>query len=115
MVTIQVKKAFNLNIDSVLTHYPVGKHEVDEAVANHPYTKFHLADDEEPAAPPAKTAEQLEAEAAELAAKTASIIKGLVTEEKPVPPIDTVNAALREAGLPTIKAADRDAVLNVTE
>jgi len=115
MVTIQVKKAFNLNIDSVLTHYPVGKHEVDEAVANHPYTKFHLDGDEEPAAPPAKTEAELEAEAAEIAAKTAEVIRGLVTVDKPVPNVDAINAALREAGLPTIKAADRDAVLNVTE
>lgn len=107
MATIQVTKAFNLNIDAVITHYPVGKHEVTDDVANHPWVQHFIEADATPAADE-KTAEQV-------AAETEEIVKGLVTDEKPVPNVDTINAALREAGLPTIKAADRDAILNVTE
>jgi len=107
MATIQVTKAFNLNIDAVITHYPVGKHEVADDVANHPWVQHFIEADEKPAADE-KTAEQV-------AAETEAIVKGLVTDDKPVPIMDTINAALKEAGLPAIKAADRDAILTVTE
>ena len=107
MATIQVAKAFNLNIDSVITHYPVGKHEVTDEVANHPWVQHFLQADDEPA--------NVEKTAEEVAAETAAIVKGLVTNEKPVPIMDTINAALKDAGLPAIKAADRDAILTVTE
>ncbi len=107
MATIQVVTAFNLNVDSVITHYPVGKHEVSDDVANHPWVQHFIEKDAKPA-DNEKTAE-------EVAAETEAIVKGLVTEEKPVPNVDAINAALRDAGLPTIKAADRDAILNATE
>lgn len=108
LVKIQVKKAFNLNVDSVLTHYGVGAHDVEESVANHAYTQFHLVDDEAASEPAEKTAE-------EIAAETSAIVKGLVTAEKPTPNVDTINDALKAASLPQIKAADRDAILTVTE
>jgi hypothetical protein len=104
MATIQVVKAFNLNVDAVITHYPVGKHEVTDEVAKHPWVQHFIEADATPAKDE-KTAE-------EIAAETEAIVKGLVTDEKPVPNVDTINAALKEAGLPAIKAADRDAILN---
>lgn len=107
MATIQVVTAFNLNVDAVITHYPVGKHEVSDDVANHPWVQ-HFIEKAETQADNEKTAD-------EVAAETEAIVKGLVTEEKPVPNVDTINAALKEAGLPSIKAADRDAILNATE
>jgi len=107
MAIIQVVKAFNLNVDAVITHYPVGKHEVTDDVASHHWVQHFIEADATPAANE-KTAE-------EVAAETEAIVLGLVTDEKPVPNVDTINAALRDAGLPTIKAVDRDAILNTVE
>jgi hypothetical protein len=107
MTTIQVLKAFNLNIAEVITHFGVGKHEVSDEVATHPWVQ-HFIEAEAAPADNEKTAEQV-------AEETAAIVKGLVTDEKPVPIMDAINAALKEAGLPAIKAADRDAILTVTE
>ena len=107
MATIQVVKAFKLNINEVITAYGVGKHEVSDEVAKHHWVQ-HFIEAEAAPADNEKTAEQV-------AEETAAIVKGLVTEEKPVPIMDTINAALKEAGLPAIKAPDRDAILTVTE
>lgn len=105
MAKINVAQAFKLNILGVITAYAVGQHEVSDEVANHSYTQHFLAKDE-PAneAPPGKTE-------AEIAAETAVIVLGLVTADKPVPNMDAINPALKEAGLPGIKADDRDAIL----
>lgn len=106
MASINVAKAFNLNLLGVITAYAVGVHEVSDEVANHSYTQHFLAKPQEPAKtePPVKTE-------AEIAAETAAVVRGLATEEKPVPNMDVINPALKEAGLPEIKAADRDALL----
>lgn len=105
MAKIQVAKAFNLNIRGVITAYAVGTHEVSKEVAEHSYTQHFLGKPEdEKTEAPGKTDEQI-------AIETAAVVKGLVTEEKPTPNMETTNAALKAAGLPEIKAADRDAIL----
>lgn len=106
-VKIEVAKAFKLNIADVLTSYAVGEHYVDESIATHPYTQHFLAEVE--------AADDTEETDADIAAATSAIILSLVTDEKPVPNVDTINDALKAAGLPQIKAADRDAVLNAAE
>ena len=105
MATRIVDKFFNLITPEGKKRFKLGD-EITGAVADHWYAKAHSYDPAE-----RKAKEKVQPTPEQIAEATAKLVKGLVTEADPEPSMEIVNKALRDAQLPTIKAADRDAIL----
>lgn len=97
-------KAFNLNMPEGMTRYRVGD-KVTGAHADHWYAKAHCSESQ------AEAEKDAARDPIKDALATKALVNSLVTAEKPVPTMDAINKALREANLPQIKAAERDAML----